>query len=69
MRQRFEGAVRPGATITFDCANTMHGGYAEATPEAKHLASLAVVSHVHDRADARGVLDMLGLLPPQPQEV
>lgn len=68
MIPKLEGAIRPGAGISFDAQNTMHGGYAEATPDVKHQASLAVVSHVTDKPAARGVLDMLGLLPPRPQE-
>ena len=66
MRAKFEGAFHPGAGLAFDASNTMDGGYAEATPEAKHQASLAVVSNVPDKTEARGVLDMLGLLPPRP---
>lgn len=68
MRQRFEGAVRPGATITFDCANTMHGAYAEATPEQKHTAALHAVTEARDLAEGRTFLDMLGLYAPRPQE-
>lgn len=66
MRAKFEGAFHPGADIAFDASNTMNGGYAQATDEAKHLASLAVVSNVPDKAEARGVLEMLGIVPPRP---
>lgn len=65
MRAKFEGAFHPGAGIAFDGANTLNGGYTEATPEAKHEASLAVVSNVPKR-EARGVLEMLGIVPPRP---
>lgn len=67
MRAKFEGAFHPGAGIAFDASNAMNGGYSEATDEAKHKAALAVVSNVPDKAEARGVLEMLGIIPPRPE--
>lgn len=68
MRAKFEGAFHPGAGIAFDASNTMDGGYAEATPEAQQGAARVVLAHVPD-TEAHGILEMLGIDPPRPQEV
>lgn len=69
MIPKLEGAIRPGAGISFDAQNIMNGGYAEAPAEAKHAASLHAVTQARDMGERYTFLDMLGLLPPRPQEV
>lgn len=64
MRSSLEGQFRPGAGISFDASNTMNGGYAEATDEAKQGAARVVMAH--DSA-AHDILEMLGIAPPRPE--
>lgn len=66
MRASLEGQFRPGSGISLDTANTMDGGYAEATPEAQQGAARVVLAHVPD-TEAHGILEMLGIAPPRPQ--
>ena len=68
MIPKLEGAIRPGAGISFDAQNTMNGAYAEAPAEAKRIASLHAVTEARDMDERRTFLAMLGLLPPRPQE-
>lgn len=68
MIPRLKGPIRPGAGISFDAQNTMNGGYAEAPPEAKRLASLHAVTEGRDMDERHMFLAMLGLMPPRPQE-
>ena len=68
MIPKLEGAFHPGAGISFDAAHTMHGWYAEATPEQKHTAALHAVTQARDVGERHTFLAMLGLLPPRPQE-
>lgn len=63
MRAKFEGAFHPGAGIAFDGANTLDGGYSEATDEARQGATRVIMAH--DSA-AHDILEMLGLTPPRP---
>lgn len=68
MIPKLEGAIRPGAGISFDAQNTMNGGYAESPAEDKRIASLHAVTEARDMDERRTFLAMLGLMPPRPQE-
>lgn len=68
MRAALEGQFLPAGGISFDAAHTMHGAYAEATPEQKHTAALHAVTQARDMGERHTFLNMLGLTPPRPQE-
>lgn len=64
MRSSFEGQYRPAGGISFDAANTMHGGYAEASHADQQSASRLIRTHSRDATEAGMFLDMLGLPRP-----